>query len=326
MDPPVVHGEESGVEAETVTGLDALGAVGGAVSEVDNLVTLDLSESGEGAGIMVENVEFAEKIARNAKAQVEMKLRKLKGLEKEKEEINAKIKRNERRHQHHLAEKKENIEQQSKSMADLKMNISKNIEMKEKNDLQIKHLMQENETIASNLKRLKERKMMLESITERRNEEFKIEEEEIALEKANLIDARQMNIEVTENLAKFEVNNNKGTRSNEENSSKAVERLRRSIEKKEKCIARKEEDLECSVCLETAQVPIFMCSELHIITSCCSAKIAKCPLCREDLRRPLRKHRYAEKEAEELASLRDELEELKEELAEMQGEGEGDKE
>ena len=326
MDPPVVHGEESGVEAETVTGLDALGAVGGAVSEVDNLVTLDLSESGEGAGILVENVEVAEEIARNAKAEFDKKLSELKGLETEKKEIDAKIKRNERRHQLHLAEKKGNIEQQSKSMADLKMNISKNKEMKEKNDLQIKHLTQENETIASNLKRLKERKMMLESITERRNEEFKIEEEEIALEKANLIDARQMNIEVTENLAKFEVNNNKGTRSNEENSSKAVERLRRSIEKKEKCIARKEEDLECSVCLETAQVPIFMCSELHIISSCCSAKIAKCPLCREELSRPLRKHRYAEKEAEELASLREELAELKEELAEMQGEGEGDKE
>ena len=198
--------------------------------------------------------------------------------------------------------------------------------MKDKNDLQIKHLLQENETIASNLKRLIERKMMLESIIERRIEEFKIEEDEIELEKTNLIDARQMNIEATENLAKFEVNNNKGTRSNEENSSKGVERLRRSIERKEKCIAKKEEDLECSVCLEIARVPIFMCSEQHIISSCCSAKIAKCPLCREDLSRPLRKHRYAEKEAEEVASLRKELAELKEELAEMLGEGEGDKE
>ena len=322
IDPPVVDGEESGVGDETDTGLDALGAVGGEVSEVDNLVTLDLSESVP--GILVENVEFAEKIARHAKAQVEMKLRKFQDLEKEKEEINAKIKRNEIRHQVHLAEKKDNIEQQSKSMEDLKLNISKNKEMKDKNDMQIKHLLQENETIAINLKRLIERKMMLESITERRIEEFIIEEEVIKLEKTNLIDDLQMNIEATENLAKFEVNNNKGTRSNEENSSKGVERLRRSIERKEKCIAKKEEDLECSVCLEIARVPIFMCSEQHIISSCCSAEIAKCPLCREELSRPLRKHRYAEKEAEEVASLRDELADLQEELAEMQGEGEGE--
>ena len=140
------------------------------------------------------------------------------------------------------------------------MNISKNKEMKEKKDLQIKYLMQESETIATNLKLLEERKIELENSTERRNEDFKIEEEDIAWEKANLIGARQSNIEAIENLTKFEVNNNKGTRSNEE-SSKAVERLRGYIERKEKCIAKKEEDLECSVCLETARVPIFMCGE-----------------------------------------------------------------
>ena len=102
--------------------------------------------------------------------------------------------------------------------------------------------------------------------------------------------------------------------------NKEVERLRRFIVKKEKDISKKEEELDCPVCLETARVPIYMCSEQHIICSCSADKVANCPQCREELTRPLKRHRYAEREVEELASLREELAELKEELAEVQGE------
>ena len=102
--------------------------------------------------------------------------------------------------------------------------------------------------------------------------------------------------------------------------NKVVERLRRSIVKKEKDILKKKEELDCPVCLETARVPIYTCSEQHIICSCSADKIANCPQCREELARPLKRHRYAEREVEELASLREELIELKEELAEVQGE------
>ena len=102
--------------------------------------------------------------------------------------------------------------------------------------------------------------------------------------------------------------------------NKVVERLRRSIVKKEKDILKKKEELDCAVCLETARVPIYMCSEQHIICSCSADKVANCPQCREELARPLKRHRYAERDVEELASLREELNELKEELAEEQGE------
>ena len=102
--------------------------------------------------------------------------------------------------------------------------------------------------------------------------------------------------------------------------NKVVERLRKSILKKEKGISKKEEELDCPVCLETARVPIYMCSEQHIICSCSANKVSNCPQCREELARPLKRHRYAEREVEELASLREELDELNEELAEVQGE------
>ena len=212
-------------------------------------------------------------------------------------------------------------------MANLKMNISKNKEMKEKKDLQIKYLMQESEMIATNLKLLEEREIELENSTERRNEDFKIEEEDIAWEKANLIGARQSNIEAIENLTKFEVNNNKGTRSNEE-SSKAVERLRGYIERKESVLQRRRKILNapCAWRLPGSPSSCAVSSTSSAPAAPPRSSSVECPLCREELSRPLRKHRYAEKEAEEVASLREELEELKEELAEMQGEGEGDEE
>ena len=121
-------------------------------------------------------------------------------------------------------------------------------------------------------------------------------------------------------LSLFRANNMTDLMDHFPRRNKVVERLRKSIVKKEKSILKKEEELDCPVCLETARVPIYMCSEQHVICSCSSDKVANCPQCREELTRPLKRHRYAEREVEELASLREELNELKEELAEEQGE------
>ena len=81
-------------------------------------------------------------------------------------------------------------------------------------------------------------------------------------------------------------------------SKQAVGIWQRSIEKKE-------EDLRCPVCLETAKTPIYTCPDSHIICSACATipGMKKCPECREDLPTPLKRHRFAEKIAEELEEL-----------------------
>ena len=38
-------------------------------------------------------------------------------------------------------------------------------------------------------------------------------------------------------------------------------------------IEKKSRDLECPVCLETSETPIYMCSEQHIICSNCWQKV-----------------------------------------------------
>ena len=81
-------------------------------------------------------------------------------------------------------------------------------------------------------------------------------------------------------------------------SKQAVGIWQRSIEKKE-------EDLTCPVCLEVAKTPIYTCPDSHIICSACATipELKKCPECREDLPTPLKRHRFAEKIAEELEEL-----------------------
>ena len=56
-----------------------------------------------------------------------------------------------------------------------------------------------------------------------------------------------------------------------------------------KSIKEKEADLECPVCLETAEAPIFTCQEMHLICANCRPKLSDCPECRVPYQ--LRRHR-----------------------------------
>ena len=72
-------------------------------------------------------------------------------------------------------------------------------------------------------------------------------------------------------------------------------------------IKQKADDLQCPVCLEESFPPIFTCQEMQIICKSFKEKVKgnKCPVCTGSMR-----HRYAEKESEELVQLRRELGDL----------------
>jgi len=76
-------------------------------------------------------------------------------------------------------------------------------------------------------------------------------------------------------------------------------------------IIEKEKELECPVCLEVACSPIFMCSEQHLICSSCRPKLSSCPECRVVYSGKNRRHRYAEKTAEELEKLKNKKDSVK---------------
>ena len=57
-------------------------------------------------------------------------------------------------------------------------------------------------------------------------------------------------------------------------NSNLISFLTKSIEEKEAALA-------CPVCLETAEAPIFMCLQQHLVCSSCQPRVSSCPECRE---------------------------------------------
>ena len=72
-------------------------------------------------------------------------------------------------------------------------------------------------------------------------------------------------------------------------------------------ITEKESDLECPVCLETAEGEIFSCVEQHLVCSQCRPRVSECPQCRHPYPPTPLRHRYAEKMAVELQNLKTNL-------------------
>ena len=90
--------------------------------------------------------------------------------------------------------------------------------------------------------------------------------------------------------------------------SEDVAAKRKQISYLVKAIKKKTEDLTCPVCLETAAAPIYStCQQMHFVCSDCQPKLSSCPECREAYQGQPRRHRYAERDAEELKKMREEL-------------------
>ena len=103
----------------------------------------------------------------------------------------------------------------------------------------------------------------------------------------------------------------------EEKVDRLLTLLRQSMKEKEEMIKEKEAELECPVCLETAEGEIFSCVQQHLICGECRPLVVECPLCRETFPPYLLRHRYAIRSLGELRTLQQELRHLTEELEAM---------
>ena len=69
-------------------------------------------------------------------------------------------------------------------------------------------------------------------------------------------------------------------------------------------IAEKEFDLECPICMDLAQPPIYMCRDSHLICNICAPLMAQCPTCWVPFNSPILRNRMAERCLEDLQKLR----------------------
>ena len=58
-----------------------------------------------------------------------------------------------------------------------------------------------------------------------------------------------------------------------------------------KLINRYTDNLECPICLNTAETPIYQCRDSHLICSRCRPKVEKCPECRISYKEEFKRHR-----------------------------------
>jgi hypothetical protein len=81
-------------------------------------------------------------------------------------------------------------------------------------------------------------------------------------------------------------------------------------------IATKKTDLECPVCFWTCATPIFRCPAYHLVCNTCRPRMQSCGECREKYT-GLNRHRYAERDYDQLTQLEKERASLAEVLGEL---------
>ena len=263
-------------------------------------------------------------IAAKAQAEFENKKMGFEKLQKENDCIDEEIKEKEKELEDHKLKVEEMIDSQAKEMAKFISLISQAEDEKEeyskkagKLDMEIADLRQKIEQIKEQQKdlntkcqqcdeqveKLEKKRKKLEKYMDSEMTKVKGEGEIVKDDIEKLKDKLTANIKATEDLANSDIPKTEPANPPKENTSRLLEFMASSIKEKEN-------DLECPVCLETADVPIFMCSEMHLICSSCKPKIKECPECRVPYTGPPKRHRYAEKTAEELKKLRKEYESM----------------
>jgi len=80
-------------------------------------------------------------------------------------------------------------------------------------------------------------------------------------------------------------------------------------------IAKKETELQCPICYEISTPPIFTCPDSHLVCAHCKLRISRCSECNIPFEEPPKRHRYAEKIAEEIKELRKEREAMIENMS-----------
>jgi len=118
---------------------------------------------------------------------------------------------------------------------------------------------------------------------------------------------RKAKLILEQDIESLKVKIEKGTKCKEDVSANEIKpEIQKFLDNINNKIEAKERDLECPICMEVCSAPIFCCDEQHIICSSCRPQVSVCPECREPYPEKPRRHRFAERAAEELAALESE--------------------
>lgn len=288
------------------------------VESSDNGITNNLEkvEDKDAKGIDLAKNDIYGAISKNVRSELEAKHSKLNQLCSEKLDLERTI----QEEREHLVVHKQNVEDiidsKSAEMKNLILMIEKseddkNDRLKEVNKIDIELLDLETKMTELKMKKTelfeadtRDDELIYKFDSKKHKLEGYIEKElKIAKEKGNSIEANIQNLEKKLSETKRAIEN----LPNEVLTFPTVppvEPNRQLLDFIDNQISEKEKELECPVCFEVACAPIFMCSEMHLICSNCRPKVKECPECRIQYEGKPKRHRYAEKTAEELVRLK----------------------
>ena len=261
------------------------------IFEVSREYDFDITEEEGGPHDMtLEKADYLDKltnmIAAKAQAEWENKMKGFEKLQEENEEIQTKIKEKEKEFEKHKETVTDMIDNQAKAMTNYIGVISKTEDEKCENMKQMTKLDQEIQDLEGKIKKIKEEQQVLSSKCdqcdaqidkmERKRKKLekymdtemnkvRLEGETITREIQELHESLEKNIKATEDLARLDVTNNKAEPGPSGACSAQNDSTARMVDFLTKSIKEKESDLECPVCFETAEVPIYMCPEMHLI-------------------------------------------------------------
>ena len=261
------------------------------IFEASREYDFDITEEEGGPHDMtLEKADYLDKltnmIAAKAQAEWENKMKGFEKLQEENEEIQTKIREKEKEFEKHKEAVTDMIDNQAKAMTNYIGVISKTEDEKcetvkemtkldqEIQDLEgkIKKIREEQKVLSSKcdqcdaqIEKMERKRKKLEKYMETEMNKVRLEGETITKEIQELNDSLQTNIKATEDLARLDVTNSKTETGPSGASGAQNESTARMVDFLTKSIQEKESDLECPVCFETAEVPIYMCPEMHLI-------------------------------------------------------------
>jgi len=266
-------------------------------------------------------LEIRQAISKRIEEELELKKSKLENLQKDKIMLEKTLKGELQRMESHKLNVEKIIDSKAKEMKDVIVMIEKsederNTNLKKITDIdsklheleaQAKKLREEKQNLLHDCDKAKDqikknvkKKSKLENFISSELNKAKKEGNEIEESVNNLRQKIDENEKALQNLPKEQISQ----------PTKLPQPNKQLLDFIEKQIEEKEKELECPVCLEVATIPIFMCLELHLICSDCRGKIVECPECRQKYVGKPKRHRYAEKTAEELIRLQTQRKEL----------------
>lgn len=204
---------------------------------------------------------------------------------------------------HSQACAEDEIAEHSKKISNIDTDIRETEQRLEQLQLEKVQMISKCESLDKQVQKYEKKKKGLENFLEEEVKKMKKKNEEIEENLQKLKQKFSKNIEETEKLASSET----VSVEEEERKPAGMEKLLAHLDKS---IDRYSTDLECPVCLETVDLPVYQCEESHLICAQCRPKVKECPECRVRYRGPPKRHRYAEKDVEEMKKLiieRDEI-------------------